>query len=103
MSAHDLESIERKQRELLEHVDVPKQSSIWQHYKGDLYRVEGLVMREGTEEIDVCYLNVKRPLPLPWSRPLTEWNDLVDINGKQVRRFVLVDSETPPQFWNSYR
>lgn len=88
MSGHNIDIIEEKQRVIINKIDVPKPGSIWQHYKGDLYLIEGLVMKESTEEIEVCYSNVKRPLPIPWTRPLSEWNELLDHNGVQVRRFV---------------
>jgi hypothetical protein len=70
--------------------DTPKGSSIWQHYKGDYYVVSGLTMYEPTEEFLVLYYPREKTLIYPWSRPLVEWTQMVEYQGKQVQRFTLV-------------
>lgn len=95
MSNHNIPLLLHRQEEILTQPSdqVPKPRSIWRHYKGDLYSVKRLVMRESTEEIDVCYKKFENsPLLFNWSRPLKEWNEMVDYNGTQVKRFVFVSS-----------
>jgi hypothetical protein len=74
--SYDFALVERKQKEFL-HSATPRPHSVWRHYKGDCYVVHGLVMKESTEELEVCYSKIDKPLPLPWSGPLSEWNEIV--------------------------
>jgi hypothetical protein len=37
------------------------------------------------------YSNLRRPLPYPWSRPILEWNEMVEYKGKLVRRFTKIE------------
>jgi hypothetical protein len=48
-------------------------------------------MKEATEEIEVCYLNVFTPLPFSWSRPLSEWTEIVMHEGTQITRFTEIN------------
>ena len=67
--------------------------SIWQHYKGGFYVVEGFAMRESSHTIDVLYKSNTNPLPYPWSRPITEWHEIIASGDKPMKRFVML--ETP--------
>lgn len=70
---------------------VPNVYSIWKHYKGEKYIVLGFNIRESNETVEVRYNSVEKPLPIPWTRPLGEWNEIIkDVNGKDVRRFTLL-------------
>ena len=85
---HDLDLIKQKQKKFILRPDVPKPFSIWRHYKGEIYLVGGIVMRESTEEFEVCYSSIKNPLLCPWSRPISEWIELVkNGDGDFVTRF----------------
>jgi hypothetical protein len=70
---------------------APAKNSIWQHYKGDYYKVNGSVMHETSSEILVTYKSCKSHLPMAWARPLREWNQDVFVHdgseGDYVPRF----------------
>lgn len=56
------------------------------HYKGGRYEVIGTARHSETEVDHVVY----RPLygeGALWIRPLTMWNELVEVNGVHVPRF----------------
>jgi hypothetical protein len=90
MSSHDFDAAERKQTEFLQQADIPNITSIWQHYRGDYYIVHGFVTDESTEGIAVCYSKLDRPLPIPWTRPISEWTATVEYDGKRVKRFTKI-------------
>lgn len=69
---------------------LPPVGSTWRHYKGDLYIVKGHVVKESTEEVEVCYQAMIAPLSIPWSRPINEWNESVEYEGKSVPRFKMI-------------
>jgi hypothetical protein len=58
------------------------------HYKNpsQLYRVTQLVIREATEEVDVVYEARYGPR-ISYTRPLRSWLDMVEYEGRSVRRF----------------
>lgn len=86
-SSHD-ELRERQEQPL---IDLPL-NSVWRHYKGGLYKISGFVMRESTEDIEVCYFDFEDPLPYPWCRPVAEWIGLVNHEGKFKRRYIRDDA-----------
>jgi hypothetical protein len=88
--SHDLSSIERKIQHCLADLNNPKKGSIWKHYKGNKYVMTGYIIKESTEEVEVCYVDLDNPLPCSWSRPLSEWNDDIEYNGKVMKRFIKV-------------
>ena len=58
----------------------------YRHYKGNLYEVVGLATHSETLEDMVIY----RPLygeGKTWVRPLSMWDELVDVAGQMVKRF----------------
>ena len=61
----------------------------YKHYKGGLYKVLYLAKHTETEEIMVVYKSLYGNNDI-WCRPLSMWNDLIEIDGKIVKRFQLV-------------
>lgn len=82
----------KKINDILNEPSFPKPFSIWRHYKGDEYQCLPVCIRESTEQIEILYLSVKDPLPIPWSRPYSEWKEIVEYKGEKVPRFTLVKS-----------
>jgi len=76
--------------EIINATDRPKVGQVWQHYKGDKYEVTGASLDEATETVHVLYKSYEKPLPLPWSRPISEWAKTVLYQGKEVPRFSLM-------------
>jgi hypothetical protein len=62
-------------------------SSLWRHYKGDTYCVKGYAIDEGTDQVGVTYTPVDDP-ELEFYRPLSTWQDIVELHGETVPRFV---------------
>ena len=65
-------------------------SAIYQHYKGNKYRVLELATHTETMELMVVYQDVTNPDKI-WVRPATMWNDDVDLPDKTVKRFTLIN------------
>lgn len=63
--------------------------SRWRHYKGGRYVVTDVVIIERTGEVGIVYRSLEHPL-VTWLRPLVEWQDMMDYEGKQVFRFRLL-------------
>ena len=61
-------------------------SGIYRHYKGNMYQVTGLAKHSETLEEMVVYTALYGGNET-WVRPLSMWNDLVDIDGSKVKRF----------------
>lgn len=57
---HAIEDIEKAQKDFHECGAIPLHS-YWKHYKGEVYEVVGFVMKESTEEMQVCYTSVAKP------------------------------------------
>ena len=72
------------QKHALSLPEYPKLDSLWRHYKGGLYKVKFLSMRENDQAILVNYLhcNDDNTLPMLWSRPAIEWNTPVGMDLK---------------------
>ncbi len=59
-----------------------------QHYKGGLYRVEGACLIEATLETGILYRPEQgNSTHLLWMRPAAAFDELVDTDHGQVRRF----------------
>lgn len=58
----------------------------YRHYKDNLYEVTGFAVHSETLEDMVIYKALYGEMKT-WVRPLTMWEDLVEIDGKSVRRF----------------
>ncbi len=72
--------------------DAPQIGEVYRHYKqGDQYRVIGLAVDTRDDQWVVVYVplyeNPNAPL---FTRPLTEWRELVEWEGKQLVRFALI-------------
>ena len=62
----------------------------YKHYKGNMYEVIGVANHSETMEPVVVYQALYGEKGL-WVRPAEMWFELVEVDGKQVRRFEPVD------------
>ena len=68
--------------------DAPKPGDIYAHYKGDSYKVVSLALHSNDEEWMVVYEPMyENPAAPLFIRPLREWNEEVEWEGKKVSRF----------------
>ena len=65
---------------------------IYEHYKGNRYRVLGVGNHSETLEKMVIYQAMYGEKEI-WVRPLSMWEELVEKNGTKVHRFRLVEKE----------
>lgn len=63
------------------------QHGTYQHFKGGVYEVLGLVRHSETEEWLVLY---KSPAGSMWVRPHAMWSEVVTHEGQEVQRFTYV-------------
>lgn len=69
--------------------DAPKAGEVYRHYKGDLYKVEGVALHSNDDEWMVVYSPMyKNPAANLFTRPLKEWRQKLEWQGTQVVRFV---------------
>lgn len=59
---------------------------IYEHYKGNRYQVIGIANHSETLEKMVVYKALYGEGEY-WVRPISMWEELVEVNGKQVPRF----------------
>ena len=69
-------------------------TGIYQHYKGQQYRVIGVARHSETEEQLVVYQTLYGAFDL-WVRPLSMFLESVEIDGLQQPRFSLLQEEKP--------
>ena len=62
---------------------------IYRHYKGNCYQYIGLAKHSETCEPMVIYRALYGDCDF-WVRPLSMWNEEVDVNGKKVLRFTYI-------------
>lgn len=62
----------------------------YRHYKGRDYQVLFLARHSETEETLVIYKALYGQGDI-WARPAAMWNELVTVEGQQVRRFTRVE------------
>lgn len=92
MAAHSsFQELINKLNNILDEPSFPKPNSIWRHYKGDEYQCLAVCIRESTEEVEILYKAVNNPLPIPWSRPYSEWKENIVFQGERVKRFTLIE------------
>ncbi len=65
-------------------------SGIYEHYKGNKYELLAIANHSETLEKMVVYKALYGKGEV-WVRPLSMWNELVEVNGEQVPRFKLVE------------
>lgn len=70
-----------------------KVGAIYQHYKGDLYIIEGLVRHSETGEKMVVYRALYGDCEL-WVRPYELFIGKVEVDGKTIERFEEVRIES---------
>lgn len=69
--------------------DCPKESEVYKHYKGDLYRVLHIALHSNDGEWMVVYEPLyENPDAKYFTRPLREWGEEVMYEGKKVVRFL---------------
>ena len=64
----------------------------YRHFKGGLYRVEGIARHSETLEEMVVYRSLTDPEKL-WVRPLSMWEESVTRDGVTCQRFTYIDVE----------
>lgn len=66
------------------------QPGIYRHFKGALYKVIHTARHSETEEVFVVY----HPLDMPeswWIRPEPMFNEMVERDGRMIKRFELIE------------
>jgi hypothetical protein len=64
---------------------------VYMHYKGTMYNVLGVSCHSETYEPMVMYRALTEE-SITWTRPYSMFFDMIESNGKQVRRFEKVTS-----------
>lgn len=71
--------------------DSPKEGETYHHYKGDQYRVKLLALHSNDEEWMVVYEPLYEAPDAPYfTRPLREWREPVEWEGKTLERFTKI-------------
>ena len=65
---------------------------IYRHYKGNKYEIVGFAKHSETLEDMVIYKAQNGEQGM-WVRPLSMWDNLIEVDSKSVRRFELVDDD----------
>lgn len=68
---------------------APSIGQIYRHYKGNLYLVTGFAKHSETLEDLVIYQSVSLAGNQVWARPVSMWNEIVDVDGLPTLRFTL--------------
>jgi len=71
---------------LIDLVDNPIPLGIYRHYKGNQYEAIGLAKHSETMEDMVIYRALYGERRI-WVRPLSMWNNPIEVDGKTVKRF----------------
>ena len=66
------------------------QKGIYRHYKGNLYELIDIVNHSETLEKMVLYRALYGEGEL-WVRPISMWDEIVEVDGRKVKRFELVE------------
>ena len=67
------------------------QKGVYKHYKGNLYELLHIANHSETLEKMVVYKALYGEGEA-WVRPLSMWDELVEVNGKKVPRFEYTDA-----------
>ena len=65
---------------------------VYRHYKGNRYQVFYLAKHSETLEDMVVYQALYGEYGI-WVRPASMWNETVDYQGKQVKRFTYIETK----------
>ena len=65
---------------------------VYRHYKGNRYQVLYLAKHSETLEDIVVYQALYGEYGI-WVRPASMWNETVDYQGKQVKRFTYIETK----------
>ncbi len=63
---------------------------IYRHYKGNLYELIDIVNHSETLEKMVLYRALYGKGEL-WVRPVSMWDEIVEVDGRKVKRFELAE------------
>ena len=66
------------------------QKGIYRHYKGNLYELIDIANHSETLEKMVLYRALYGEDEL-WVRPISMWDEIVEVDGRKVKRFELVE------------
>lgn len=69
-----------------------KIGGVYRHYKGNNYEVIALATHSETLEKMVVYRALYGERGV-WVRPYSMWNEEVEVDGKKVLRFTLIDKD----------
>jgi hypothetical protein len=73
--------------------NAPKAGEVYRHYKGDLYRVVLLAEHSNDTEWMVVYEALYENPDAPYfTRPLREWDQVIDWEHMQIKRFTKIDT-----------
>jgi hypothetical protein len=68
--------------------EAPQKGQVYRHYKGDLYKVFALALHSNDEVWMVVYEPLYENPDAPYfTRPLSEWTEIMDWEGQKVQRF----------------
>lgn len=71
---------------------LPRPGTLWQHWKGGLYRIDTMAVAEATHEPIVVYRPLSDPASRAWTRPLPDFVEPVtDLDGALRPRFVPIE------------
>jgi hypothetical protein len=71
-----------------------KAGDVWQHYKGNYYRIVGLSCHSEDLSWSVVYETLyDNPVSKVWHRPLEIFLSTVEIEGKTIPRFSHIDKK----------
>jgi hypothetical protein len=71
--------------------DAPKPGEVYQHYKGDNYKVVDVALHSDDTWSVVYEPMYEGAVAKYFTRPLKEWSEVVEWEGRQVRRFTKID------------
>ncbi len=69
---------------------APRAGEQYRHYKGDLYKVEGVALDSNDAWVVVYEPLYENPAAPMFTRPAGEWHQVVEWQGQSVARFTKV-------------
>lgn len=84
--------------------ELPVIGGFYRHFKGGLYVPVGFAEHTESKDDLVIYHSVIKPYWL-WARPLSMWNESVEVDGKTVPRFEYLPAsdETTEALWDAMK